>query len=172
LGAAAVDYAFPWSGLINAYKSQGDVGLGHGFAALMHSNPIISRLLRNADGWVGVPLSDRALSGRGFHQTADLITQLRHQLSLPPPEIRHALGRLGTNKAQKALGLHARADNLSGAFMVNASAIDGIKGRHLVLIDDVSTTGATLTAVTDVLLRAGAASVNTVVLARTPKPDG
>jgi ComF family protein len=172
LGAAAVDYAFPWSGLINAYKSQGDVGLGHGFAALMHSNPIISRLLRNADAWVGVPLSDRALSGRGFHQTADLITQLRHQLSLPPPEIRHALGRLGTNKAQKALGLHARADNLSGAFMVNASAIDGIKGRHLVLIDDVSTTGATLTAVTDVLLRAGAASVNTVVLARTPKPDG
>ena len=56
--------------------------------------------------------------------------------------------------------------------MVNASAIDGIKGRHLTLIDDVSTTGATLTAVTDVLLRAGAASVNTVVLARTPKPDG
>ena len=120
----------------------------------------------------GVPLSDRALGGRGFHQTADLITQLRHELRLPPPEIRHALSRLGTNKAQKALGLHARADNLSGTFMVNASAIHGIEGRHLALIDDVSTTGATLSAVTDVLLRAGAASVNTVVLARTPKPDG
>jgi ComF family protein len=171
-GAAAVDYAFPWSELINAYKSQGDVGLGHGFAALMHSDPIISRLLRSADAWVGVPLSDGALSGRGFHQTADLITQLRHQLPRPPPDIRHALKRLGTNKGQKVLGLHARAHNLSGAFIVNASAIRGIKGRHLALIDDVSTTGATLTAVMDVLLRAGAASVNTVVLARTPKPDG
>ena len=125
-----MDYAFPWSGLINAYKSQGDVGLGHGFAALMHSNPVVSRLLRKADAWVGVPLSDRAWSGRGFHQTADLITQLRHQFRLPPPEIRHALSRLGTNKAQKALGLHARADNLSGTFMVNASAIHGIEGRH------------------------------------------
>jgi ComF family protein len=172
LGAAAVDYAFPWSELINAYKSQGDVGLGHGFAALMHSDPIISRLLRSADAWVGVPLSDGALSGRGFHQTADLITQLRHHLALPPPEIRDALSRLGTSKAQKALGLRARADNLSGVFSVNTLAIRDIKGRHLALIDDVSTTGATLTAVTDVLLRAGAASVNTVVLARTPKPDG
>lgn len=172
LGAAAVDYAFPWSTLINAYKSQGDVGLGHGFAALMHRNPIISRLLRNADAWVGVPLSDRGLSGRGFHQTADLITQLRHQRPLPPPEIRQALSRRGTDQAQKALGLRARADNLSGAFRVNASAIPAIKGRHLALIDDVSTSGATLTAVTAVLLDAGAASVNTVVLARTPKPDG
>jgi predicted amidophosphoribosyltransferase len=49
---------------------------------------------------------------------------------------------------------------------------DDLRGLHLVVIDDVSTTGATLHAATAVLLQAGAASVNVVAFARTPKPDG
>lgn len=171
-GAAAVDYAFPWSGLINAYKTQGDVGLGHGFAGLMLDNATLRHLLESADGWVGIPLNADALRGRGFHQTADLITQLRHQMRQPPTAIRNALIRSGRGAAQKALDLNARFDNLIGAFKVTSSAAARIRGRHLTLIDDVSTTGATLTAATLALQRAGAASVNTVVLARTPKPDG
>mgnify|MGYP000934488047 CR=1 FL=1 len=58
--------------------------------------------------------------------------------------------------------------NLRGAFMADPLRRDAIARRHVALVDDVMTTGATLHEAARVLLRAGAASVTAWVLARTP----
>jgi len=171
LGAAAVDYAYPWRGLISAYKSGTDVGLGHGFARLMTHNTGTRAILTNADGWVGIPLTPAKLARRGFHQIHDLMNQLQQQLKRPPRILRGALEPLRHASAQKTLNLRERMGNIHQLFTITKGTHD-LRGLHLVVIDDVSTTGATLHAATAVLLKAGAASVNVVAFARTPKPDG
>ena len=72
----------------------------------------------------------------------------------------------GAHQAQ--LTREQRRRNLRGAFMVDPLRRAAIAGRHLALVDDVMTTGATLHEAARVLLRAGAASVTAWVLARTP----
>ena len=64
----------------------------------------------------------------------------------------------------------ARLSNLTGAFALAPRALDAVRGRALLVIDDVMTTGATLSVVSQVLIDAGAASVDVLVFARTPSP--
>ena len=59
-----------------------------------------------------------------------------------------------------------RAANVQGAFRVSTEARAKLAGRHVLLVDDVYTTGATAKAVTRALLRGGAAGVDVVVFAR------
>ena len=58
----------------------------------------------------------------------------------------------------------------SGAFFVHPRRRDAIAHRHVALVDDVMTSGATLREAAATLLRAGASRVDTWVLARTPPP--
>jgi len=71
-----------------------------------------------------------------------------------------------TRKTQKQhkLGHAERAKNLVGAFAVPAPA--AVKGRHILIVDDVLTTGSTLCACADALLAAGAASVSAAAFSR------
>jgi len=62
----------------------------------------------------------------------------------------------------------ARKMNLRHAFVLTPGA--SVKGRHLALVDDVLTTGATAQALARLLMDAGAARVDVYCLARTPKP--
>ena len=70
--------------------------------------------------------------------------------------------------AQQDLNAEARKKNLRNAFALTPGA--RIKGRHLALVDDVLTTGATAQALARLLMDAGAARVDVYCLARTPKP--
>jgi len=73
---------------------------------------------------------------------------------------------------QKYLNTEERRDNAYGAYLANASAIPYIKGKTVILYDDVMTTGATLSACADILKTMGARSVYALTLGRAYKKSG
>ena len=98
---------------------------------------------------------------RGYNQ-ADLLAQrIGRELNLPTA---HLLRRKKWTRQQARLDRAERIRNLEGAFSIRDST--NCKGRCILLVDDVMTTGSTLAAGARVLLDAGAAEVNVLVLAR------
>ena len=71
--------------------------------------------------------------------------------------------------SQKSLGKDERQQNLRGVFRIADTA--AVKGKNVLVIDDVCTTGSTLAEITDVLLKAGASSVRCAACCKTAKKD-
>ncbi len=82
------------------------------------------------------------------------------------PVLHGALRRVRATPQQVGLSKSERADNVQGAFRVDAEAIGSISGKRVILIDDVLTSGATCDTCARALLRAGAAPVDVLVFAR------
>jgi ComF family protein len=120
-------------------------------------------LLADADALVPVPLHWRRLWARRFNQSAALAEVIAARVKLP---VAHALARVKATRQQVGLTASERALNVQGAFRVPEVARADVKGRRLVIVDDVFTSGATIDACSRVLLRAGAASVDVLVFAR------
>ena len=117
--------------------------------------------LPTIDALVPVPLHARRLRWRGFNQSALLADGLGRRAGIP---VRHWLERTRETDQQARLGADERWANVSGAFAVGAGA--NPSGLHLLIVDDVLTTGATLSACAAALLTSGAAAVSAVTLAR------
>jgi len=125
---------------------------------------------------IPVPLHSSRKRERGFNQSELLATGLVRALGKSKggaaPRIETTcFCRKHATPPQTGLSVAARRENLRGAFeVVNPSTV---RGRHIVLVDDVMTTGATLSACARTLKRAGAAQVMGITLARaTPQfPD-
>lgn len=119
--------------------------------------------LGDIHGVVAVPMHWFRKLGRGYDQAELIGRSVAETLSLPFLEVvrRKRLGR-----PQSSMPRNARLMRLRGAFKVSAAA--GIEGQRILVVDDVATTGATLTSVAEALLVGGAAEVVALVLARTP----
>jgi ComF family protein len=111
---------------------------------------------------VPVPLHPLRLADRGYNQSALLASRLARRIRGRFAPL--ALARTRDDPRQASLDRRARLANAREAFAVRRPR--RIVGESVVLVDDVRTTGATLDACTEVLLRAGAARVRAVVLAR------
>jgi ComF family protein len=113
---------------------------------------------------VPVPLHHRRLRTRGFNQAVLLARALarRRHLALAP----RALVRTRVTRAQPGLAATARRANLAGAFAVRRA--DLVAGRHVVLVDDVLTSGATADACARALRAAGATAVDVYTVGRAP----
>ena len=123
----------------------------------------------NAALLVPVPLHRWRLWWRGFNQAA-LIAQHLSKMTTTPMAV-DALLRRKPTQSMRGLGRKARLRAVSGAFRMNPSA-PALAGRHVVLVDDVLTTGATAAACARVLRRAGAARVSLISFARVVEGRG
>jgi ComF family protein len=108
---------------------------------------------------IPVPLGGRRLRARGYNQSERLAAALGQDLDLPVRT--DLLRRVRETPTQTALTPEARHANVAQAFRAH-----GVHGLHLVLVDDVFTTGATLAAAGAALGAAGAARVEAVTFAR------
>ena len=166
---AAVPYAYPWSGLISDFKFHGQPSWARPLALLMRSTPFVEPALEQADLILPMPLSRQRLRERGFNQAWQLA---RH---LIPRASRTAAGRLRPDlllrildtTPQAGLKRAERLRNLTAAFAVDPLKTDNLLSRHVVLVDDVMTSGASLRAASLALRAAGAAHITCIVLART-----
>lgn len=121
-------------------------------------------LLSNADALVPVPLHWRRLWMRRFNQSMLLAKAISYASGVPIAET--ALKRVKATVQQVGLSKTERAQNVQGAFRVPPESKAAVKGRRLILVDDVLTSGATSDACARALLRAGAANVDVLVFAR------
>jgi ComF family protein len=120
-------------------------------------------LICETDLVVPVPLHAFRLWRRRFNQAALLARMIARDSGLPC-EV-NALARVKRTRPQVGLTRVQRAENLQGAFRVPASAKSRIAGRRVLLIDDVTTTGATGNAAARALLRGGAGQVDLLTFA-------
>jgi ComF family protein len=109
------------------------------------------------------------LHQRGYNQAWELTRRLARCLKLNCAA--GVLLRLRDTDRQTGLSRAERERNLRNAFMVAPKAECLLRDRHVALIDDVMTSGATATVASRALLRAGAARVDIWLLARTPMPQ-
>ena len=161
-------YDFPVDSLITRFKHNAKWPFGHLLADVL-SQYLQHRFdedLPRPDALLPVPLAAKRLRQRGFNQAAMLARWLSQQLDLPCEE--NVVHRIQDTSAQQDLDAKARKRNLRNAFALTSDA--NVKGRHLALVDDVLTTGATAQALARLLMNAGATRVDVYCLARTPKP--
>lgn len=154
-----------------------DLILGFKHADRLEAVPLFARwmtaagrdALEGADMLVPVPLHWQRLFSRRYNQAAELAHAIAARSGIPV-EATLLRRRKRTRSQGEMVSAGQRKRNVAGAFEVAAGQRAKLKGRRVVLVDDVLTTGATLTACTKSLLRAGAASVSCVTLARVVRP--
>jgi ComF family protein len=120
-------------------------------------------LIAEAECLVPVPLHRARLWRRRFNQAALLAQAIAADAGRP--FVPAALERARATRSQVGLSRAARAENLSGAFRVPPAEAHRIRGCRVLLVDDVTTTGATGNAAARALLRGGAASVDLLTFA-------
>ena len=154
-GRAVGEYEGPLRAILHAFKYQRRSGLARPLGALMVAHG--GWVLDGADCAVPVPLHWRRRWRRGFNQSALLASHL----GLP---VVPALRRTRHTATQADLPADARAANVRRAFTLRHP--HAVAGRLVVLVDDVSTTGATLEACAQVLIEGGAREVRALTAAR------
>lgn len=116
------------------------------------------------DAVVPVPLSKGSKKKRGYNQSLIIARELSFMIDAPCADI---LIKPRETQMQKCLDMKSRLTNMQGAFELNKKAFD-IKDKTILVIDDVCTTGSTLSEAARVLKESGAGKVYAAAFAKTP----
>ncbi len=153
---AAFCYAFPLDRLVQSFKFDANLALADLFASALAAAAGSAR----PDALIALPLARKRLAERGFNQSALLAERVARRLGIEYAA--HGLLKVRDTPPQAGLNRRARLKNVRGAFASEAS----LAGKHVVLVDDVMTTGATLSEAAKTLKQAGAVTVSAWVVAR------
>jgi len=167
-------YDGPLRSAVHALKYDGKLRVARILGRALYRHFTASRLKHTVDMIVPVPLHPVRLRKRGFNQSILLIRGwdkwlARDEQGGCSPVIRfEALRRIRNTRPQMSLGRKERQTNIIGAFDVHPRV--SVEGKRVLLVDDVLTTGATVAECATVLLKAGAAKVDVLTVARTIEP--
>jgi ComF family protein len=139
-------------------KYRRDLGLGEAIAR--HMSGFVEKLNWPVDLVVPVPLGKQRKKQRGYNQVAMIALPLALRLGLV--YLPGALVRSRETEAQVGLSAEQRRENMRDAFRANPA----VRGKIVLLIDDVATTGATLSSAAGALYQVGARSVDAITVAR------
>lgn len=128
-----------------------------------------AELVRDAELVVPVPLHRRRFLARRFNQSAELARAVALRAGLPCEM--SALERVRATRRQVGLSARERETNVRAAFRVPEVMKPRVSGRRVLLVDDVLTTGATVSAAARALRRAGAAEISVLTFARVVAED-
>ena len=143
---------------LHRLKYRRDLGLGEAIAH--HMLDFVVGLDWQVEEIVPIPLGKQRLKQRGYNQVAMIAFPMALMLGISyHPE---ALIRVRETKTQVGLSASQRSENMRNAFRADAS----INGKQVLLVDDVATTGATLSSAAEALYQAGARRVDAVTVAR------
>lgn len=155
------------SAVVHSLKYHRWTGTAHDMAARMARLDWPRDVVAERAALVPVPLAAPRERERGFNQAALLCDAL--SAHWPIPVWRDVIGRTRATRSQTRLTPGERSANVHGAFAVPdgpRGARNRLRGRHLVLVDDVLTTGATLNACATALFDAGARTISYVTFGR------
>ncbi|WP_269509657.1 ComF family protein [Burkholderia sp. IMCC1007] len=163
---ALADYRAPLDGLARGLKFHARLALGAEFAARLAQRIDDTDAMQRTGGFdviAPVPLSHGRLVARGYNQAWAIARPLARRLGVRADAA--LLARVAETAPQSRLDRRARRDNMVAAFAVAGD----VTRRHVALVDDVMTSGATLAAAAHALKAAGAARVTNLVALRTAR---
>ena len=164
----------PIKHVVHQFKYQRKWSLGEMLADRLCATERAKGLLTQTDVLVPVPLHFRRQFSRGYNQAEVLARRIGSRRNSHVIPVVHALRR--TRNTESQINLHSqetRWHNVRGAFTLRPRSARKLRGKHVIVVDDVMTTGSTLRAVAQVLKKAEPASLSAIVLAvADPKGRG
>ena len=165
---AALVYGFPVDELIRRFKFSRSLACGQLLAQEL-TRAVANRCIHPPDAIVPVPLHRTRFLARAFNQSELLARHTGKSLEIPVyPGL---LCRRRRTRAHSGLDAISRRINIKGAFRCRLTRSQRDDVRHVALVDDVLTTGATLSECTRALQAAGIRKVSIWVAARAPEPQ-
>jgi ComF family protein len=140
-------------------KYRGNVPFGESIAAQM--TDFVRALRWPVEAIIPVPLGKKRLKERGYNQVALVARPLAYQLGWQYEA--DALWKLRETRSQVGLSLSQRSENVHEAYQADPARV---KGKPVLIMDDVATTGSTISACTAAVLSAGAQDVYVLTIAR------
>lgn len=156
---AVLHYRFPADAMLRRYKYHGLLAVADLLGGLLAAR---AADIPRPDLLVPMPLYRQRLHERGFNQAAEIARVAAGKLGLALDL--QACQRTRPTPPQAGLKLRERVKNMRGAFACNSS----LQGKHVALVDDIMTSGASLNELARTVKDAGAARVECWVVARTP----
>ncbi len=163
--ATALYYTGIARAMVQNYKYNGHVWLAEDFGSFLEAAAYARFDVEAIDCVLPMPVTVLHRILRGYNQSSYLAKQVARRLQ--KPYLKGVLVRRGHSKRQAGLSEEERRKNVKDTFTVRRAS--GIQGRTLLLVDDVLTTGSTLSEAADVLKKAGARQVLALTLARSFK---
>jgi len=149
----------PVQNALHTLKYRRNIGLGDSIGCQMVD--FVSSLKWDIDVVIPAPLGRQRLKERGYNQVGLVAQPLAYELGLEyAPQ---ALWKARETRSQVGLTISQRHENVSQAYQANPSVV---KRKSILLMDDVATTGSTISACTEALLSAGANAIYALTIAR------